>query len=157
MTALLAKARRRRAPGALRGRGSAGRPLGGCPPVPGAVAVRARLPPSWLPTAAAAHPLPPLPAGPSPPPLFPSPAAAQACGVALEQHPLLYAACTADGSGVTYNERINIAMAVRRCCACWPTLPRPRLRRLCLRPAQCRLLCLPPPCGACACGDRCCA
>ena len=37
---------------------------------------------------------------------------AKACGNALEGHPLLYAACTPDGSGVTYNERINIAMAV---------------------------------------------
>jgi pyruvate dehydrogenase E2 component (dihydrolipoamide acetyltransferase) len=37
---------------------------------------------------------------------------AKACGVALEQHPLLYSVCTPDGSGVTYNERINIAMAV---------------------------------------------
>ncbi|KAI7844732.1 hypothetical protein COHA_001617 [Chlorella ohadii] len=37
---------------------------------------------------------------------------AKACGVALEQHPLLYSSCTADGSGVTYNEHINIAMAV---------------------------------------------
>jgi pyruvate dehydrogenase E2 component (dihydrolipoamide acetyltransferase) len=36
----------------------------------------------------------------------------KACGVALAGHPLLYAQCTPDGSGVTYNERINIAMAV---------------------------------------------
>jgi hypothetical protein len=36
----------------------------------------------------------------------------KACGVALTGHPLLYAQCTPDGSGVTYNERINIAMAV---------------------------------------------
>jgi len=37
---------------------------------------------------------------------------AKACGVALESHPLLYASCTPDGSGCTYNEHINIAMAV---------------------------------------------
>jgi len=37
---------------------------------------------------------------------------AKACGNALESHPLLYAACTPDGSGITYNENINIAMAV---------------------------------------------
>lgn len=41
-----------------------------------------------------------------------TPVCLQACGVALEQHPLLYSSCTPDGSGVTYNERINIAMAV---------------------------------------------
>lgn len=37
---------------------------------------------------------------------------AKACGNALESHPLLYASCTPDGSGMTYNENINIAMAV---------------------------------------------
>lgn len=37
---------------------------------------------------------------------------AKACGNALESHPLLYASCTPDGSGITYNENINIAMAV---------------------------------------------
>ena len=37
---------------------------------------------------------------------------AKACGVALAEHPLLYASCTPDGSGCTYNENINIAMAV---------------------------------------------
>lgn len=37
---------------------------------------------------------------------------AKACGVALAEHPLLYASCTPDGSGCTYNEHINIAMAV---------------------------------------------
>jgi pyruvate dehydrogenase E2 component (dihydrolipoamide acetyltransferase) len=37
---------------------------------------------------------------------------AKACGNALEGHPLLYASCTPDGSGITYNENINIAMAV---------------------------------------------
>jgi pyruvate dehydrogenase E2 component (dihydrolipoamide acetyltransferase) len=37
---------------------------------------------------------------------------AKATGVALESHPVLYASCTPDGSGITYNERINIAMAV---------------------------------------------
>ena len=36
----------------------------------------------------------------------------KACGLALAGHPLLYAQCTPDGSGVTYNERVNIAMAV---------------------------------------------
>lgn len=33
--------------------------------------------------------------------------------MALASHPLLYSSCTPDGSGVTYNEHINIAMAVR--------------------------------------------
>ena len=37
---------------------------------------------------------------------------AKACGVALAKHPLLYAACTPDGSGITYNENVNVAMAV---------------------------------------------
>ena len=37
---------------------------------------------------------------------------AKACGVALAQHPIMYASATADGSGITYNENINIAMAV---------------------------------------------
>eukprot|EP00204_Picochlorum_oklahomense_P001139 CAMPEP_0118807548 /NCGR_PEP_ID=MMETSP1161-20130426/35530_1 /TAXON_ID=249345 /ORGANISM="Picochlorum oklahomensis, Strain CCMP2329" /LENGTH=442 /DNA_ID=CAMNT_0006736921 /DNA_START=68 /DNA_END=1396 /DNA_ORIENTATION=+ len=37
---------------------------------------------------------------------------AKACGNALESHPLLYASCTPDGSGITYSENINIAMAV---------------------------------------------
>ena len=37
---------------------------------------------------------------------------AKACGVALASHPLLYASCTPDGNGCTYNEHINIAMAV---------------------------------------------
>lgn len=37
---------------------------------------------------------------------------AKACGNALEGHPLLYASCTPDGSGITYSENINIAMAV---------------------------------------------
>jgi pyruvate dehydrogenase E2 component (dihydrolipoamide acetyltransferase) len=36
----------------------------------------------------------------------------KACAAALESHPLLYAATTPDGSGCTYNEHINIAMAV---------------------------------------------
>lgn len=37
---------------------------------------------------------------------------AKAAGVALMQHPLLYAACTPDGKGITYNENINVALAV---------------------------------------------
>ncbi|KAK9826444.1 hypothetical protein WJX81_006580 [Elliptochloris bilobata] len=37
---------------------------------------------------------------------------AKAAGVALASHPLLYASTTADGAGVTYNERINVALAV---------------------------------------------
>jgi len=37
---------------------------------------------------------------------------AKACGVALAKHPILYASCTADGSGITYNENVNVAMAV---------------------------------------------
>lgn len=37
---------------------------------------------------------------------------AKACGVALAGHPRLFAACTADGAGITYNEHINIANAV---------------------------------------------
>ena len=36
----------------------------------------------------------------------------KACGIALESHPIMYASCTADGSGITYNEHINVAMAV---------------------------------------------
>ncbi|RMZ55560.1 hypothetical protein APUTEX25_000143 [Auxenochlorella protothecoides] len=36
----------------------------------------------------------------------------KAVAVALESHPLLYASATADGSGVTYAEHINIANAV---------------------------------------------
>lgn len=37
---------------------------------------------------------------------------AKATGVALATHPLLYAACTADASGITYNDSINVALAV---------------------------------------------
>jgi hypothetical protein len=37
---------------------------------------------------------------------------AKACGVALAAHPRLWAVCTPDGAGITYNERINIANAV---------------------------------------------
>ena len=37
---------------------------------------------------------------------------AKACGIALASHPILYATCTPDGSGITYSENINIAMAV---------------------------------------------
>lgn len=37
---------------------------------------------------------------------------AKACGVALVSHPILYASTTPDGMGCTYNEHINIAMAV---------------------------------------------
>ncbi|KAK2079733.1 hypothetical protein QBZ16_002128 [Prototheca wickerhamii] len=36
----------------------------------------------------------------------------KAVALALTQHPLLYAAATADGAGVTYSEHINIANAV---------------------------------------------
>lgn len=37
---------------------------------------------------------------------------AKACGVALAKHPVMYAACTADGLGMTYNANVNVAMAV---------------------------------------------
>eukprot|EP00198_Chlamydomonas_reinhardtii_P008170 XP_001697507.1 dihydrolipoamide acetyltransferase [Chlamydomonas reinhardtii] len=37
---------------------------------------------------------------------------AKACGVALAKHPLLYAACTPDGNGITYSSQINVALAV---------------------------------------------
>ena len=37
---------------------------------------------------------------------------AKACGVALASHPRLFASCTADGAGITYNEHINVANAV---------------------------------------------
>ena len=37
---------------------------------------------------------------------------AKACGVALASHPRLFASCTPDGKGMTYNERINVANAV---------------------------------------------
>ena len=37
---------------------------------------------------------------------------AKACGVALAKHPIMYAACTADGPGITYNANVNVAMAV---------------------------------------------
>lgn len=37
---------------------------------------------------------------------------AKACGVALAKHPIMYAACTADGLGITYNANVNVAMAV---------------------------------------------
>jgi pyruvate/2-oxoglutarate dehydrogenase complex dihydrolipoamide acyltransferase (E2) component len=36
----------------------------------------------------------------------------KACGVALAAHPRLWAACTPDGAGITYNEHINVANAV---------------------------------------------
>lgn len=36
----------------------------------------------------------------------------KACGVALAAHPRLWAACTPDGAGITYNDHINIANAV---------------------------------------------
>ncbi|CAD7701303.1 unnamed protein product [Ostreobium quekettii] len=37
---------------------------------------------------------------------------AKACGVALAQHPLLFSSCTPDGKGITYNEHVNVAVAV---------------------------------------------
>lgn len=37
---------------------------------------------------------------------------AKACGVALSQHPIIYAATTPDGKGITYGEAPHIAMAV---------------------------------------------
>lgn len=37
---------------------------------------------------------------------------AKACGVALAKHPLLYASCASGGIGVTYNEHVNVAIAV---------------------------------------------
>lgn len=36
----------------------------------------------------------------------------KACGVALAQHPTLFACCTEDGAGITYNEHVNVAVAV---------------------------------------------
>ena len=37
---------------------------------------------------------------------------AKAVGAALVSHPELFASCTADGAGITYNEHINVALAV---------------------------------------------
>lgn len=37
---------------------------------------------------------------------------AKACGVALASHPVLFSCVTPDGAGVTYNENINVALAV---------------------------------------------
>lgn len=37
---------------------------------------------------------------------------AKACGVALAEHEVVNAACTPDGSGVRYNDHINVAIAV---------------------------------------------
>jgi pyruvate dehydrogenase E2 component (dihydrolipoamide acetyltransferase) len=37
---------------------------------------------------------------------------AKACGVALASHPRLFASCTPDGAGMTFNDHINIANAV---------------------------------------------
>lgn len=37
---------------------------------------------------------------------------AKACGAALAKHPLLFAACTADGNGITFNNNVNVAIAV---------------------------------------------
>jgi pyruvate dehydrogenase E2 component (dihydrolipoamide acetyltransferase) len=37
---------------------------------------------------------------------------AKAIGVALAQHPLMYATLSSDATSVTYNERVNIAVAV---------------------------------------------
>jgi pyruvate dehydrogenase E2 component (dihydrolipoamide acetyltransferase) len=36
----------------------------------------------------------------------------KACGVALANHPRLFASCTPDGAGMTFNSNINIANAV---------------------------------------------
>lgn len=36
----------------------------------------------------------------------------RACGLALADHPLLFASCTPDGAGITYNEHVNVAVAV---------------------------------------------
>jgi len=36
----------------------------------------------------------------------------KAVGVALARHPVLFASCTPDGSGITYNEHVNVALAV---------------------------------------------
>ncbi|WIA09391.1 hypothetical protein OEZ85_008797 [Tetradesmus obliquus] len=37
---------------------------------------------------------------------------AKAVGAALASHPVMFASCTPDGNGITYNERINVALAV---------------------------------------------
>jgi pyruvate dehydrogenase E2 component (dihydrolipoamide acetyltransferase) len=37
---------------------------------------------------------------------------AKAAGIALAKHPLLFAMCTPDASGITYNESVNVALAV---------------------------------------------
>jgi len=37
---------------------------------------------------------------------------AKAVGAALAKHPVLFASCTPDGNGITYNEHINVALAV---------------------------------------------
>lgn len=37
---------------------------------------------------------------------------AKAAGLALAQHPIMYAACTKDGNGITYAEHVNVAVAV---------------------------------------------
>lgn len=37
---------------------------------------------------------------------------AKACGVALAVHPRLFASCTPDGAGMTYNSSVNVANAV---------------------------------------------
>ncbi|GMH41664.1 hypothetical protein BSKO_09574 [Bryopsis sp. KO-2023] len=37
---------------------------------------------------------------------------AKACGLALAQHPVLFASCTKDGEGITYNENAHVAVAV---------------------------------------------
>lgn len=36
----------------------------------------------------------------------------KAVGVALADHPIMYAACTPDGTGIQYNEHVNVAVAV---------------------------------------------
>lgn len=37
---------------------------------------------------------------------------AKACGVALAQNPIMYSTMTADCAGITYNEHVNVAVAV---------------------------------------------
>lgn len=37
---------------------------------------------------------------------------AKAAGLALAKHPLLFAACTPDGAGITYNAHANVSLAV---------------------------------------------
>jgi pyruvate dehydrogenase E2 component (dihydrolipoamide acetyltransferase) len=37
---------------------------------------------------------------------------AKAVGAALAKHPVMFASCTPDGNGITYNEAVNVALAV---------------------------------------------